>query len=182
MTDPRFNGDHLGQTRCDLFQHARQDLLEACGPLTQAAEEAGEARPAHPGLPAANSENANATYLLVNLEDGCRFALHVGLNAVGRWPENDIVLDKNAVSRRHCVFLVHSDGSCEVHDTASRNGTLVNGNRVSHTRLAPGDVIWISNLRFVLRCEGWSKPETGLGPTAETACFRDYDSTCPSGG
>jgi hypothetical protein len=72
--------------------------------------------------------------------------LRVGLNAVGRLPENDIVLARRYVSRRHCVFLVHTDGGCEVHDTASRNGTLVNRNEP-------------------VPCAHFSQPKHGVGGT-----------------
>ena len=42
---------------------------------------------------------------------------------VGRFPDNDIHFVELCVSRRHCVLLVHAWGGCDLHDTASRNGT-----------------------------------------------------------
>jgi pSer/pThr/pTyr-binding forkhead associated (FHA) protein len=65
----------------------------------------------------------------------------VGINTIGRFPENDVVLTAHIVSRRHCIVVVHATGGCEVYDTASRNGTWVNRRRVGRVDLLPGDVL-----------------------------------------
>jgi pSer/pThr/pTyr-binding forkhead associated (FHA) protein len=77
----------------------------------------------------------------VNLADGQRHCLRVGINTIGRFPENDVVLTAHIVSRRHCIVVVHATGGCEVYDTASRNGTWVNRRRVGRVDLLPGDVL-----------------------------------------
>ena len=58
------------------------------------------------------------------LDRGRQIPLKVGLNSVGRLPDNDIVIDDATVSRRHCAIVVHSDLTIEIHDVASKNGTL----------------------------------------------------------
>jgi pSer/pThr/pTyr-binding forkhead associated (FHA) protein len=92
-------------------------------------------------------------YVLVQTPGGVSFPLRVGLTAVGRLSENDIVVEQRAVSRRHCVLLVHAGGGCEVYDTASLNGIRVNGRRVGHAWLNPGDVLQLCDARFVVACE-----------------------------
>jgi adenylate cyclase len=80
--------------------------------------------------------------LLIDQQTGCSYPLKIGLNTIGRSRNNDIVLEEPLVSRRHCALLVHAGGGCELHDTASRNGTLVNGQLVRQpVQLASGDRI-----------------------------------------
>ena len=54
---------------------------------------------------------------------------------VGRAPECDIVVDDTSVSRQHAALVI-AGRSVEVHDLGSRNGTLVNGQRVEHASLS----------------------------------------------
>lgn len=73
---------------------------------------------------------------------------------VGRAAGNDIVLsDDGQVSRVHAI-LERIAGSWSVRDVSSRNGTFLNGTRVSgEARLGPGDEIRIGRTRIVLRAE-----------------------------
>jgi pSer/pThr/pTyr-binding forkhead associated (FHA) protein len=79
-----------------------------------------------------------------------RHPLKIGLNTIGRLPDNDVVVADPHVSRRHCTIVVHADQCCELHDTASKNGILVNGVRISGpTPLKPGDEIRMGDLVLV---------------------------------
>ncbi|WP_232662483.1 FHA domain-containing protein [Pseudonocardia sp. TRM90224] len=73
---------------------------------------------------------------------------------VGRAAGNDIVLaDDGQVSRVHAV-LEKLAGTWSVRDVSSRNGTFVNGTRVSgEARLGAGDELRIGRTRIVLRAE-----------------------------
>jgi pSer/pThr/pTyr-binding forkhead associated (FHA) protein len=84
------------------------------------------------------------------LKDGVNvYPLHVGMNSVGRLPDNDVVVRDECVSRRHCAILIHSDLRCELHDVASKNGTLLNGKKIPvPTRLQSGDQITLCNRRL----------------------------------
>ena len=62
---------------------------------------------------------------------------------IGRAAENDIVLDDVRVSRNHALVVTLPDGSIEVRDLGSSNGTFVNGRRARAERLEPGDFIGI---------------------------------------
>jgi pSer/pThr/pTyr-binding forkhead associated (FHA) protein len=61
---------------------------------------------------------------------------------------SDLVIDDPQVSRRHASVRPAGDG-LEVEDHGSRNGTWVNGARVSGaTRLAPGDRVQLGETTF----------------------------------
>jgi pSer/pThr/pTyr-binding forkhead associated (FHA) protein len=82
-------------------------------------------------------------------EDGIH-SLKVGLNTIGRLPDNDIPVADGSVSRRHCAVVVHATRGCEVYDTASKNGTFVNGERINGlTALNAGDKIRVCDRQFL---------------------------------
>lgn len=69
--------------------------------------------------------------------------------AVGRAPGNDLVISAAEVSREHA--RLRRDGKVlEVRDLGSRNGTWVNGVRVSTHRARSGDEIAFGTLRYRL--------------------------------
>jgi hypothetical protein len=65
------------------------------------------------------------------------FALPEGVAKLGCAGENDIILRIPGVSRRHALVRRHS-GGVEVNDLGSRNGLLVEGQRVKRAALTPG--------------------------------------------
>jgi pSer/pThr/pTyr-binding forkhead associated (FHA) protein len=164
MSDPRLNGSHLDVARHDQYDAEVDALLDDRGPLTSAADPL--ARPLLARLMPVRRTGppAGGTYTLV-ASDGCRHPLRVGINAIGRFPENDLVLTPNHISRRHCVVLVHATGGCEVYDTASRNGTWVNRHRVlGPAELLPGDVLMLCDQKFLV---AWVGPDGEAFPAAE---------------
>ena len=145
MNDPRFNSIHLdANPRREEYRQARARLLGACGFHTLAfdrerAEEEGDGNP-HTIIERPAEKPAECKFWLVD-KDGM-YPLKPGLNSVGRMPDNDVVIADGSVSRRHCAVLVHLSRGCEVHDTASKNGTLLNGKRIAGpTKLVCGDEI-----------------------------------------
>jgi pSer/pThr/pTyr-binding forkhead associated (FHA) protein len=78
------------------------------------------------------------------------YPLKVGINTLGRSGDNDVVVEDLYVSRRHCAILVHHDRTCVLHDTASKNGTYLNGVKVAGPApIKPGDEVRICNRQFV---------------------------------
>ena len=69
--------------------------------------------------------------------------------AVGRAPDNDIIIGDPATSGRHCRIEVRS-GAYWISDLGSTNGTLVNGEPIIDKQLEHGDVISIgqNTIRF----------------------------------
>jgi len=78
---------------------------------------------------------------------------------IGKGPRNDVVIADPAVSTAHAI--IRRDGSSfTISDIGSRNGTYVNGDRVSDTRqLNHGDVIGIGLTKLTFRIGDYS--ETG---------------------
>ncbi|MEZ4364230.1 MAG: ATP-binding protein [Kofleriaceae bacterium] len=62
--------------------------------------------------------------------------------SIGRSSEADVVIEDPALSRRH-IEIVPTDGGCSLLDLGSRNGTKVNGARISSVMLDPGDQIQV---------------------------------------
>jgi pSer/pThr/pTyr-binding forkhead associated (FHA) protein len=96
------------------------------------------------------------------------YPLKLGVNTVGRSADNDVVVPDGCVSRRHCAILVHFSTGCELHDTASKNGTLINGQRVSTpARLRPGDEIGMCDSHLIFH----ARPGAPLGQPADDPTF-----------
>jgi hypothetical protein len=149
MGDARLNSVHLEAPRRQEFRAAREKLLSARGGETMAAERhgdlsaAGVHNTAIQNLPE-NAEAAPARFVLMDCE--YIYPLKIGVNTVGRMPDNDVVVQDAYVSRRHCAIVVHTGDRCELHDIASKNGTYLNGHKINGpTRLHSGDQIRMCN-------------------------------------
>jgi pSer/pThr/pTyr-binding forkhead associated (FHA) protein len=153
MTDSRLNSIHLDASRRQDFRQARELLLGARGQQTQALEnQNGPGWSSEVNATAIqnldNRAPGNLKYLLMDRD--YIYPLKVGLNTVGRMPDNDVVLQDPYVSRRHCAILVHAGDGCELHDIASKNGTFVNGRKISGpTPLNSGDEIRMCGKQLV---------------------------------
>ncbi|MBN9119550.1 MAG: FHA domain-containing protein [Planctomycetes bacterium] len=143
MYDPRLNSVHLCRPRRKQYGAARAEMLDAMGSTTHEVERRV--------LGCRNAPlDVPVPYSLRSVRTGRLYPLRVGINTIGRAPTNDIVLGHHAISRRHCVVLVHATGGCEVHDTASRNGTFVNRQKVSRIALHAGDLLQLCDDVFVV--------------------------------
>lgn len=167
MSDPRFHSLHLeGQPRREVFRTAREALQAACGSKTIAADlplvdDAG----LHTSTltPAGGIVNPLAGRFTCYLKDGTNvYPLRLGMNSVGRLPDNDVVVRDECVSRRHCAIVIHSDLRCELHDVASKNGTVLNGKKIpSPVRLQSGDQITLCNRRLTFHIVETAEPAAG---------------------
>ena len=72
-------------------------------------------------------------------------------NVIGRHKRNDIVIDFPTVSRNHAVLTRYDDGSWSIQDTESKDGVLVNGEKVLFSPLTPEDVITIGGVSMKLQ-------------------------------
>ena len=68
--------------------------------------------------------------------------------AIGRGPDNQLVLRDLSVSRRH-ARVCFGQGAWFLQDSGSGNGVFVNGRRIEAARLKPGDQIVIGGSSFV---------------------------------
>ncbi|GGX86840.1 ABC transporter ATP-binding protein [Streptomyces hiroshimensis] len=69
---------------------------------------------------------------------------------IGRGPENDVAVDDLVVSRRHAELRTGPNGSHEIVDLGSHNGTYLNGRPVHRAPVLPGDIIGIGHSAFCL--------------------------------
>ena len=68
--------------------------------------------------------------------------------AVGRKPDNDVVIDNPAISGHHCRISVQG-GTYFVEDLESTNGTFVNEKRVKKSGLRHNDVVGVAKHALV---------------------------------
>jgi hypothetical protein len=75
----------------------------------------------------------------------------IGTYTIGR-KECDIVLDDEKVSRKHASVVIIREGQYAVQDLASRNGTFVNGVRLTRRNVQHNDLVRVGNttLRFTV--------------------------------
>ncbi|MBI2191793.1 MAG: Flp pilus assembly complex ATPase component TadA [Planctomycetes bacterium] len=103
--------------------------------------------------------------------DSTEYSLEKTLTSIGKKPGNDILLDRHNISRDHCQIL-QINGGYLVRDLDSRNGTYVNGQRVSSdTPLASGMMIQLGDfvLRFLDESAGPAAAEAKPRPTPRPA-------------
>ena len=166
MSDPRLHSMHLeGQPRRDQFRAARQAIQAACGSQTLAGdirlldEDERLHAPTLDGSPEGRAPSIAGRFTFY-LKDGVNvYPLHAGLNSIGRLPDNDVVIRDECVSRRHCAVVIHHDLRVELHDVASKNGTLLNGKKIpGPTRLQSGDQITLCGRRLTFHIAETGEP------------------------
>ncbi|MFJ9626702.1 FHA domain-containing protein [Streptomyces sp. NPDC101175] len=69
---------------------------------------------------------------------------------IGRAADNDLVVDDLIVSRRHAELRALADGTYEIVDLGSHNGTYLNGQPVPRATVGPGDIVGIGHSAFCL--------------------------------
>lgn len=94
------------------------------------------------------------------------FILEEGDVTIGRSTEADIYVDDVSVSTRHAVISVSPNELLEGHldifieDLRSRNGTLVNDERIRRSRLRANDIVRIGWNKFKLLDDRTASRET----------------------
>ena len=165
MADSRLNSVHLEAPRRQEYRRARDVLLRARGSHTIYADQPGHSDLSGHTIIQKGDGVAGEELVCWLLDGEFIYPLKVGVNPLGRSSDNDVVVEDAYVSRRHCAILVHSSRTCELHDTASKNGTYLNGTRLAGpTILKPGDEIRVSNqqLIFQTRCGDAALPAATL--------------------
>ncbi|MFC9681271.1 FHA domain-containing protein [Streptomyces sp. NPDC056948] len=69
---------------------------------------------------------------------------------IGRATDSDLVVDDLVVSRRHAELRALPDGTYEITDVGSHNGTYLNGTLVSSAPVRQGDIVGIGHSDFCL--------------------------------
>ncbi len=91
---------------------------------------------------------------------------------MGKGPRNDIVIADPAVSAAHAVVIAEAD-NYTIKDLGSRNGTFVNGERISEPRtLRHGDVIGLGLSKLTFRLNSHSETGSVQSPEITAAIQR----------
>ena len=90
-------------------------------------------------------------HLIVNpgTDSAWEMPLRNGVVIVGREDGNDFVLDHPSVSSPHCEISVH-DSRIAVKDLGSSNGTFIDEQPVTESRLLPGQILRIGEVQLRL--------------------------------
>ena len=170
MSDPRLNSIHLDSSRREEFRRVRDLLLQARGNETIHAEslEAFDYSLDRTGLEVSKGTAPPKDVKYYLKDDNSIYPLKIGLNTIGRLPDNDVVIENGHISRRHCAIVVHVRNGCEIHDVASKNGTFLNGERLAGSvHLKSGDEIRMCDhpITFVSQSDVPSDLHPALAPT-----------------
>jgi len=92
----------------------------------------------------------------IDLDGEHSFAIRGDSTAVGRSPDQDLVLKEAFVSRKHAVIM-RQNGAFELIDQNSSHGTFLNGQRVQRAQLKSGDSLQFGSLNAV--CFRFRVPE-----------------------
>ena len=95
----------------------------------------------------------NASLVLLKTNGTTKtFPLPGNVTVVGRQQKCDLCIPLMVVSRRHCE--INQDGGVlRVRDLGSRNGTLVNGKKITDAVLNPGDTLQIGPVSLAVRID-----------------------------
>jgi len=97
---------------------------------------------------------------------------------VGRSAGNTIQVHDPKISRQHCEIRATPDGYF-IRDLGSKNGTFVNGARVTEARLRNNDRMQVGLAHLLFRCEAPETEETGQGQTAPPHLCASCGKTIP---
>lgn len=110
-------------------------------------------------------------YVVLNTESGDRKLSLVGSNCwtVGRSDDNTLVLPDRWISRNHAMIQVMETGEYYLIDLGSRNGSFVNGRRVSvPVILRDRDQLTFGQTELQFYCPTKARPETSLKQKANS--------------
>lgn len=87
----------------------------------------------------------------LNMPGGERVPVTHWENVIGRSKSCDVTVSLSTVSRNHAVLTRYDDGSWTITDIGSKDGTYVNGERVSICALQDGDTISVGGVKMKLQ-------------------------------
>jgi hypothetical protein len=92
--------------------------------------------------------------ILIKFEDKIleKFVTEKKRVTIGRTPDNDIVLENRAISRRHAI-IEFGEQNAIIMDNESLNGTFVNSRKVTEEILKDNDIITIGKYNLVYHAE-----------------------------
>ncbi len=122
------------------------DICPYCGQKKDPVTGACACTPVTPAPPSIPLEKGARLIGIEGAVVGKVFPL-TGTVSLGRSPDRDIVIEDDAVSRRHCRIEEREDGYYII-DEGSTNGTFVGGVKITQERLKNGDILQIGKSKF----------------------------------
>ena len=112
--------------------------------------------------------------MTVGPRQGTEFVLDASRqNRIGRGLDCDVILSDPLASRVHAIVL-HEDDAWWVRDASSRNGTLVNNQKIDEARLADGCVLKVGSTEFEFH-ESATHPSDTQGMDHTQTVIRDHN-------
>lgn len=120
-------------------------------------------------------------HVVAGSQTGRKFPLDRPRIVLGRHPDCAVLIQEGAVSRHHAQ-ITNRDGEFYLEDLHSRNGTLLNGDRITEpVRLADGDTIVVCDVTFRFEGEADESSRRPGGLTSRVAAlFVDDDAKSQS--
>lgn len=88
--------------------------------------------------------------VLEGAKQGAKIAIKKPQFIIGRSQSCNLCAGSSAISRQHCV-ITRDEARVAIKDLGSRNGTLVNGNKIQgEVELTTGDEVTIGPLKFLI--------------------------------
>ena len=87
----------------------------------------------------------------LNMADGSQIPITHWENVIGRSKSSDVTINFPTISRNHAVLTRYDDGSWTITDAGSKDGVIVNGERVHICAVEEGDTISIGGLEMTLQ-------------------------------
>src|SRR5262245_11213107 len=94
------------------------------------------------------STNSSSVFT-VSSEEFAPIPIPLGRSVIGRASSCDIVIDDPTVSRIHAEFL-YTDNQLAIKDAGSKNGTFLNGKRISDSTAIAEDHLALGEVVFAL--------------------------------
>ncbi len=78
------------------------------------------------------------------------YDLRLGVNKLGRLPDNTFQIDHETISSHHCEISWLDDGVIKVRDCDSTNGTFINDQPIKEGKLGTGQILRLGDVEFAL--------------------------------
>jgi pSer/pThr/pTyr-binding forkhead associated (FHA) protein len=106
--------------------------------------------------------------------------LNLGINRLGRGPENDFQIDHPTVSAMHCEIVLSGEGLL-VRDCGTTNGTFVGRRRIEQATLAPGESLHLGEVELVVEATAVNVtiPKFDVPRPAPPVVLADGSLICP---
>ncbi|MFZ1324850.1 MAG: FHA domain-containing protein [Candidatus Contendobacter sp.] len=106
----------------------------------------------HQKLAPPEPQRMTARFIRTDIPNEGALALRSPLSRLGRVVDNDLCFDNNSVSGHHAEVYHLPDGTFQICDLQSTNGTRVNGRQIQTQALQHGDVVELGEVRLHFRC------------------------------